>query len=120
MQESLPVFNSMSEIAEYLGITKVSVSLALKNSPLISDELRKQVQQLARATGFSPRKYRKQTGDSSARDPVALCFDLFQTLGQGVFGEDLLRRGYFYLFFKHFIILSLSNFCVINFYDGFA
>ena len=72
MQESLPVFNSMSEIAEYLGITKVSVSLALKNSPLISDELRKQVQQLARATGFSPRKYRKQTGDSSARDPVAL------------------------------------------------
>ena len=75
MQESLPVFNSMSEIAEYLGITKVSVSLALKNSPLISDELRKQVQQLARATGFSPRKYRKQTGDSSARDPVALCFD---------------------------------------------
>ena len=60
MQESLPVFNSMSEIAEYLGITKVSVSLALKNSPLISDELRKQVQQLARATGFSPRKYRKQ------------------------------------------------------------
>ena len=54
MQESLPVFNSMSEIAEYLGITKVSVSLALKNSPLISDELRKQVQQLPEPPVFLP------------------------------------------------------------------
>lgn len=51
---------SMADIAEMLGVTAVSVSLALRNSPLISQELRDQVQKIANETGFKARNYRRR------------------------------------------------------------
>lgn len=46
---------SMAEIAEMLGITTTSVSLALRNSTLISSKLRNQVQKVAEECGFKAR-----------------------------------------------------------------
>ncbi len=52
---------SMADIAKMLNVSSVSVSLALRNSPLISKELRKQVQKIADETGFKVRSYRKKS-----------------------------------------------------------
>ena len=51
---------SMADIAGMLGITTQSVSLALRNSPLISQELRDQVQGIAEKMDFKARSYRKR------------------------------------------------------------
>ena len=51
---------SMAEIAEMLGITTTSVSLALRNSTLISSRLRNQVQKVAEECGFKARTYRRR------------------------------------------------------------
>ncbi len=62
MGESTVVPRTMMDIANMLGISKVSVSLALRNSPTISPELRSRVQQIARETGFKARNYQKRAG----------------------------------------------------------
>ncbi|MBS1370853.1 MAG: LacI family DNA-binding transcriptional regulator [Lentisphaeria bacterium] len=58
---------SMADIAEMLGVTAVSVSLALRNSPLISQELRDQVQKIANETGFKARNYRRRSAAEKER-----------------------------------------------------
>lgn len=60
MKKTNEQLKSMADIADHLGVTKVSVSLALRNSPLISRELRERVQQVARSVGFTPRRYRRR------------------------------------------------------------
>ncbi len=76
---------SMTDIAKLLGVSKVSISLALRNSPTISPELRDRVQQIAAETGFKVRNYQKRakesepsagkvamlTSDADVNDPVA-------------------------------------------------
>lgn len=52
---------TMVDIANMLGISKVSVSLALRNSPTISPELRDQVQQVAEEVGFKVRGYHRKS-----------------------------------------------------------
>ena len=74
----------MADIAQMLGITTQSVSLALRNSPLISQELREQVQRIAEKMDCKARSYRKRRGGgdnggkimvlheaANAGDPVA-------------------------------------------------
>ena len=56
---------SMTDIANMLGISKVSVSLALRNSPTISPELRSRVRRIAEETGFKARDYRKRTRETA-------------------------------------------------------
>ena len=60
---------SMADIAQMLGITTQSVSLALRNSPLISQELREQVQRIAEKMDFKARSYRKRrnSGDNGGK-----------------------------------------------------
>ncbi len=60
MPQSKP--KSMKEIAERLGTTAVSVSLALRNSPRVSEELRNRILKLVEESGFVARNYpRKRT-----------------------------------------------------------
>lgn len=63
MKETTEKLKSMADIADHLGVTKVSVSLALRNSPLVSQELRERVQQVARSVGFTPRRYRRRQSE---------------------------------------------------------
>lgn len=51
---------NMAEIADMLGVTAVSVSNALRNSPLVSKELRDRVNQIVKETGFKPRVYKQR------------------------------------------------------------
>lgn len=78
MKAAAEKIKSMADIAEHLGITKVSVSLALRNSPLISNELRERVQRVAQSAGFKPRSYRRRLpapGLPFAANRVALLFE---------------------------------------------
>ncbi|NMD85957.1 LacI family transcriptional regulator [Victivallis vadensis] len=69
-------FANMGELADYLGVSKVSVSLALRNSPEISPKLREQVQSVARKAGFSPRGYRRKSDEKmQSRENIAVLFD---------------------------------------------
>ena len=52
---------SMAEIAEMLGTSAVSVSLALRNSPEVSQALRDRVRQIAMDSGFKPRNYQRRS-----------------------------------------------------------
>ena len=45
---------SVRAIARELGVSPTAVSLALKNSPRVSDSLRKKIQDLARSSGYVP------------------------------------------------------------------
>lgn len=56
----------MSDIADMLGVTAVSVSNALRNSPLVSKELRDRVHQIVKETGFRPRGYKQREKKMSA------------------------------------------------------
>lgn len=59
---------SLKDIAELAGVTAAAVSLALRNSPKLSDELKVRIQQLAAASGFKPRSYRKRRTAKPAAD----------------------------------------------------
>ncbi len=65
MSSADPKPGTMADIARRLGVTTVSVSLALRNSPLISQELRERVRQLAEEVGFRPRPYRRRAKSGS-------------------------------------------------------
>jgi len=43
---------SIQDIAQVAGVSHTTVSRALRNSPLISQEVREQIQELARAMGY--------------------------------------------------------------------
>ncbi len=58
---------SLKDIAQLAGVTAAAVSLALRNSPQLSDELKVRIQQLAADNGFKPRSYRRRTGSRPAR-----------------------------------------------------
>lgn len=75
-QQKTLAFANMGELADYLGITKVSVSLALRNSPTISSKLRERVQQVAQEAGFSPRSYRRKSEENTQpREKIAVLFE---------------------------------------------
>lgn len=61
---------NMADIADMLGVTAVSVSNALRNSPLVSKELRDRVHQVVKETGFRPRDYRQRKQRSVGRSSV--------------------------------------------------
>ncbi len=66
---------SMADIAGMLGITSTSVSLALRNSSLISRELREQVQRIAEENDFKTRSYRKRQPPQGAGGKVAVLYN---------------------------------------------
>ncbi len=75
-QATLPVFHTMSDLAAYLGVSKVSVSLALRGSETISRELRESVQELARRSNFTPRAYRRRSGQvNGALGRIAVLYE---------------------------------------------
>src|SRR4051812_17779296 len=45
---------SLRTISEQAGVTRMTVSLALRNSPALSAKTRKQVQEIARRLGYRP------------------------------------------------------------------
>ncbi len=66
---------NMTDIAEMLGITAQSVSLALRNSPLISQELRDQVQKIAEKTDFKARSYRKRQAANGSAGRIMVLYE---------------------------------------------
>ena len=66
---------NMTDIAEMLGITAQSVSLALRNSPLISQELRDQVQAIAAKTDFKARNYRRRRSGGGNTGKVMVLYE---------------------------------------------
>jgi LacI family transcriptional regulator len=55
---------TMQEIAERLGITKVTVSKALNNQPGVSDELRQNILEVANKLGYSKKGNSKQKNEA--------------------------------------------------------
>ncbi len=66
---------SMADIARMLGITTQSVSLALRNSPLISQELREQVQRIAEKMDFKARSYRKRRNSGENNEKIMVLYE---------------------------------------------
>ncbi|WP_288591620.1 LacI family DNA-binding transcriptional regulator [uncultured Victivallis sp.] len=66
---------NMTDIAEMLGITAQSVSLALRNSPLISQELRDQVQAIAAKTDFKARNYRRRRSGGGNSGKIMVLYE---------------------------------------------
>ena len=62
---------NLSDLAELAGVTKSAASLALHNSPQLSDELKQRICTLAKVHNFTPRKYnrRVQQNNSSQTAP---------------------------------------------------
>ena len=77
MSQTTPLtFTNMAELADYLGVTKVSVSLALRNSPAISEKLRERVQSVAREANFVPRGYRRKAkAGAESGEKIAILYN---------------------------------------------
>ncbi len=60
MTESQSGPKNMTELADMLGVTATTVSLGLRNSPLISADMREKIRQLSEESGFKARNYRKR------------------------------------------------------------
>jgi len=73
-----PVRISLRDIAKKLGVSHVTVSLALRNHPRISEDMRNQVKKLAEEMGYRPdpmlaalAQYRKGKSDSPITASIA-------------------------------------------------
>lgn len=51
---------NLNDLAKHMGCTATTVSLALRNSPQLSQELREKIQKVAKENDFSPRSYRRK------------------------------------------------------------
>lgn len=51
---------NLNDLAQHMGCTATTVSLALRNSPQLSQELREKIQKVAKENNFSPRNYRRR------------------------------------------------------------
>ncbi len=60
---------NLSDIAKLVGVTPAAVSLALRDSPQLSDELKSRIRQLAEAHDYKPRSYRKRKTTETATSP---------------------------------------------------
>jgi len=77
---------NLSDLAERHGCSTMTVSMALRNSTRLSNELKEQIQRTAQENNFSPRQYRqKKATKSEARyshlGPILILHDSF-TRGQ--------------------------------------
>lgn len=59
---------NLDDLAEKAGVTAATVSMALRNSPRLSEEVRGRICALARESGFTPRSYRRR---ATVRKPEA-------------------------------------------------
>lgn len=71
---------NLNDLAKQLNVTAATVSLALRNSPLLSEEVRDRIRQTAAEQGFSPRAYTRRTTGKKEREksnlgPVMLLLD---------------------------------------------
>lgn len=65
---------NLDDLALKAGVTAATVSLALRNSPQLSEQMREKIHALARESGFTPRVYRRrnaqeQSGRGNSRKP---------------------------------------------------
>ena len=60
---------NLDDLAMQAGVTAATVSMALHNSPLLSDEMRSRICRLAEENGFKPRRYRRKIQP----DSTAVC-----------------------------------------------
>ena len=51
---------NLDDLAERAGVTAATVSMALRNSPLLSEKMRERICRLAEESGFKPRTYRRR------------------------------------------------------------
>ena len=51
---------NLDDLAERAGVTAATVSMALHNSPLLSEKMRDRIQRLAEESGFTPRPYKRR------------------------------------------------------------
>lgn len=61
---------NLNDLARQLNVTAATVSLALRNSPLLSAEVGERIRRTAAESGFSPRSYTRRTKEKAARKPV--------------------------------------------------
>ncbi len=57
---------NLTDLAEKAGVTVATASLALRNSPRLSDAVRERIQQIAEEDGFTPRAYRRRPTPEAA------------------------------------------------------
>ncbi|MBS1371949.1 MAG: LacI family DNA-binding transcriptional regulator [Lentisphaeria bacterium] len=68
---------NLRDLAREVGVTPATVSMALHNSPRLSNQMRDRICRIARENGFTPRAYRRKTPEQSRFGqigPVAVLF----------------------------------------------
>ena len=71
---------NLTDLARQMNVTAATVSLALRNSPLLSAEVREKIQRTAAELEFSPRAYTRRTKSNRVKEksglgPVMLLLD---------------------------------------------
>lgn len=61
---------NLNDLARQLNVTAATVSLALRNSPLLSAEVGERIRRTAAESGFSPRSYTRRAKEKTAVKPV--------------------------------------------------
>ena len=83
---------NMDDLAELAGVSGACVSLALRNSPALSAEVRSRICRLAEENGFKPRAYNRRSSTSKKHQEEA--FGPFLVLYYEIPGEpDPVRDG---------------------------
>lgn len=70
---------NLDDLAERAGVTAATVSMALRNSPLLSEKMRERICRLAEESGFKPRTYRrralpKETAEDGENGPLLVLY----------------------------------------------
>lgn len=91
MMESCRKLRNLNDLAKQMNVTAATVSLALRNSPLLSAEVREKIRRVAAEQGFSPRSYtrRPKAKEAKQRMPLGPVMLLIDDHGE----EDPVRDG---------------------------
>lgn len=73
---------NLNDLAERFGCSSMTVSMALRNSPRLSDKLKEEIQRAARENNFSPRQYHRKKAEKPVREyshlgPILILHDSF-------------------------------------------
>ena len=63
---------NLTDLARQMNVTAATVSLALRNSPLLSAEVREKIQRTAAELEFSPRSYTRRTKSNRVKEKTGL------------------------------------------------
>lgn len=58
---------NLNDLAEKAGVTAATVSMALRNSPRLSEAVREKIRKIAEEDGFTPRPYQKKSVPAPAK-----------------------------------------------------